>query len=76
MVSTGKCGRCRHEPVQPEEMPPAPFDTEIGLTYTELSTDGVKAHLTVQPHLHHVLLLLVTRYRVKKYSLVFETPYN
>ena len=33
-------------------MPPAPFDTEIGLTYTELSTDGVKAHLTVEPHLH------------------------
>lgn len=33
-------------------MPPAPFDTEIGLTYTELSTDGVKAHLTVKPHLH------------------------
>ena len=33
-------------------MPPAPFDTEIGLTYTELSTDGVKAQLTVKPHLH------------------------
>ena len=33
-------------------MPPAPFDTEIGLTYTELSIDGVKAQLTVKPHLH------------------------
>ena len=33
-------------------MPPAPFDTEIGLTYTELSTDGVTAQLTVKPHLH------------------------
>jgi len=33
-------------------MPPAPFDTGIGLTYTELSTDGVVAHLRVQPSLH------------------------
>ena len=33
-------------------MPPAPFDTEIGLTYTELTTEGVKAHLEVKPNLH------------------------
>lgn len=33
-------------------MPPAPFDSGIGLTYTELSTDGVVAHLRVQPSLH------------------------
>lgn len=33
-------------------MPPAPFDNEIGLTYTELTPDGVKAHLDVKPHLH------------------------
>jgi len=33
-------------------MPPAPFDNEIGLTYTELSNDGVAAQLTVTPSLH------------------------
>ena len=33
-------------------MPPAPFDVNIGLTYTELSVEGVKAHLDVKPHLH------------------------
>ena len=33
-------------------MPPAPFDNGIGLTYTELSTDGVIAHLRVKPALH------------------------
>ena len=33
-------------------MPPAPFDSGLGLTYTELSTDGVAAHLTVTPALH------------------------
>ena len=33
-------------------MPPAPFDTHIGLTYTELTADGVKAHLHVVPQLH------------------------
>lgn len=33
-------------------MPPAPFDTEIGLTYTELSVDGVRAELRVKPTLH------------------------
>ncbi len=29
----------------------APFDAEIGLTYTEVSPDGVKAELTVAPTL-------------------------
>ncbi len=43
---------CRHRRVQLEEMPRSAFDTEIGLTYTELTTDGVKAHLEVEPHLH------------------------
>lgn len=33
-------------------MPRAPFDTEIGLTYTELTADGVTAHLDVKPSLH------------------------
>lgn len=33
-------------------MPPAPFDVQIGLSYTELTTDGVKAHLDIKPHLH------------------------
>lgn len=33
-------------------MPPAPFDIAIGLKYTELGTDGVKAQLAVKPHLH------------------------
>lgn len=33
-------------------MPRSAFDTEIGLTYTELTPDGVKAHLEVKPHLH------------------------
>ncbi len=35
-----------------EELPPAPFDVEIGLTYTELTTDGVRARLAVTPKLH------------------------
>jgi uncharacterized protein (TIGR00369 family) len=35
-----------------QELPPAPFDTEIGLTYTELSVDGVRAELRVKPTLH------------------------
>ncbi|MGI9124643.1 MAG: PaaI family thioesterase [Mycobacterium sp.] len=33
-------------------MPPAPFDNEIGLTYTEVTTDGAKAQLTIKPTLH------------------------
>ena len=33
-------------------MPPAPFDTHIGLTYTELGPDGVRAQLDVVPDLH------------------------
>lgn len=33
-------------------MPPAPFDTAIGLTYTELTANGVKAQLQIKPHLH------------------------
>ena len=33
-------------------MPPAPFDNEIGLNYTELTADGVRAELTVKPALH------------------------
>lgn len=33
-------------------MPPAPFDTHIGLTYTELTPDGVRAQLEVMPSLH------------------------
>jgi 1,4-dihydroxy-2-naphthoyl-CoA hydrolase len=36
---------------QPDDLPPAPFDNEIGLTYTALSTDGVRAILTVTPSL-------------------------
>jgi len=30
----------------------APFDAEIGLIYTEVTPDGVKAELTVKPTLH------------------------
>lgn len=33
-------------------MPLAPFDQQIGLTYTELTADGTKAHLEIKPHLH------------------------
>ena len=33
-------------------MPPAPFDNEIGLKYTELTADGVRAELAVKPSLH------------------------
>ncbi len=29
----------------------APFDDEIGLTYTEISPDGAKAQLEIRPHL-------------------------
>ncbi|MCG5433201.1 PaaI family thioesterase [Mycobacterium sp. MYCO198283] len=29
----------------------APFDAQLGLTYTEVTPDGVKAHLTVAPKL-------------------------
>jgi 1,4-dihydroxy-2-naphthoyl-CoA hydrolase len=39
----------------PEATPPpdftAPFDTELGLRYTELSPDGARAELEVQPKL-------------------------
>jgi 1,4-dihydroxy-2-naphthoyl-CoA hydrolase len=42
--------------VHPEAATPSPFDAafdrEIGLTYTETSADGVKAHLAVTPKLH------------------------
>lgn len=38
--------------MHPEDLPPAPFDIAIGLTYTELSPDGVRANLTVTPTLH------------------------
>lgn len=34
------------------DLPPAPFDTGIGLVYTDLSADGVAAQLTVTPALH------------------------
>lgn len=37
--------------MDPTDLPPAPFDDTIGLTYTELSTDGVAAMLTVGPSL-------------------------
>ncbi|OBF19512.1 PaaI family thioesterase [Mycobacterium sp. ACS4331] len=30
----------------------APFDNEIGLQITEVTSDGVKAQLEVKPHLH------------------------
>ena len=44
------------EVVQPEAALPSPFDaafdSEIGLTYTETSPDGVKAELAVTPKLH------------------------
>ena len=45
---------CRHEGVQPQSGHPelsAPFDAELGLVYTEVSPDGVKAHLAVKPTL-------------------------
>ena len=45
-------GGCRPSGVQLQEMPPAPFDTEIGLTYTELTADGARAQLAVKPLLH------------------------
>jgi uncharacterized protein (TIGR00369 family) len=38
--------------VLPSDLPPAPFDNEIGLRYTELSADGVAAQLTVTGSLH------------------------
>ncbi len=42
--------------MHPEADIPSPFDAafdrEIGLTYTETSPDGVKAHLAVTPKLH------------------------
>ena len=42
--------------MQPEAALPSPydaaFDSEIGLTYTETSPDGVKAQLAVTPKLH------------------------
>ncbi len=38
--------------MQPTDLPAAPFDTGIGLTYTHLSTDGATAQLTVTPQLH------------------------
>ena len=34
------------------EIPPAAFDTGIGLTYTELTADGATAQLTITPALH------------------------
>jgi len=39
----------------PPAIPPdftAPFDTEIGLVYTEVTPDGAKAELEVKPALH------------------------
>lgn len=48
---------CKHKGVQPGRdgvVPPdpsAPFDDEIGLTYTEISPDGAKAQLQIRPHL-------------------------
>jgi uncharacterized protein (TIGR00369 family) len=43
------------EGVQSEATPPqeltAPFDAEIGLVYTDVTPDGVKAELTVKPTL-------------------------
>ena len=38
--------------MHPTDLPPAPFDTGIGLTYTGLTADGVTAQLTVTPALH------------------------
>lgn len=38
--------------MQPTDLPAAPFDNGIGLTYTHLSTDGATAQLTVTPQLH------------------------
>lgn len=48
---------CRHKGVQPRPgsvVPPdfgAPFDNEIGLVFTELSPDGARAQLEIQPKL-------------------------
>jgi 1,4-dihydroxy-2-naphthoyl-CoA hydrolase len=48
---------CRHKGVQPlpdHVLPPdftAPFDIEIGLVFTELSPDGARAQLEIQPKL-------------------------
>lgn len=38
--------------MHPTDLPPAPFDTGIGLTYTGWSAEGVTAQLTVTPALH------------------------
>jgi 1,4-dihydroxy-2-naphthoyl-CoA hydrolase len=48
---------CKHEvvPTPPEPVFPrdftAPFDTELGLQFTELTPDGARAQLEVKPHL-------------------------
>ena len=39
-----------HEDVPHPELS-APFDAELGLTYTEVTPDGIKAELTVKPTL-------------------------
>jgi 1,4-dihydroxy-2-naphthoyl-CoA hydrolase len=50
-------GPCRYEGMQPlpdSAIPPgfeAPFDNELGLVFTELTPDGARAHLEVQPKL-------------------------
>lgn len=47
--------RCKHDRVQatPSGAPDftAPFDTELGLVFTEISPDGAKAELEVKPTL-------------------------
>jgi 1,4-dihydroxy-2-naphthoyl-CoA hydrolase len=40
-----------HPPDVPAPELSAPFDAEIGLTYTEVTPDGIKAELTVKPTL-------------------------
>ena len=40
-----------HEDATPHPELSAPFDAEIGLAYTEVTPDGVKAELTVKPTL-------------------------
>lgn len=54
--ATGGGHRVNTEVVQTEAALPSPydaaFDSEIGLTYTETSPDGVKAQLAVTPKLH------------------------
>ncbi len=47
------CGWCKHKGVSPAPDPDftAPFDSELGLQFTELTPDGARAQLEVKPKL-------------------------